>query len=676
VNQCLSPCEDPSKGYFYEAEQVCKSTCTFPYEFKTVNNIKVCSQIPPCNGYLYKNDSCLENCHEPYLKSQSFNFDQCLSPCDDPQKEYFYEADRVCKSTCTSPYESKTVDGVKVCSQTSQLTPQEIEETENLVSSIKSQGKVTEAGMKTASVLNSGSQSFAWLAGQASMLFYIRYINLNYTSKLKLVLSLQDDSPFDFTVGIEMPTGLKGRLKDRELPEIFERFEIHSNFFYNSWDMLSTFLLILGIILVFSVVKMFTARYTKVDRVLVRVLDSLKWNTLLMVICSNFGDVFFNASMQFQAGSVETAWEVFSIIFAIFMLFIGMAILTLNGKVVKDLWRSRNVKSSREEIEKKWENFDLLFESCERNSLASFGCMFIFLGRTLVFNLIIANLYNYPLTQSVLINLITFGMTGYLISKRPLKNLLEFAQILLSEVFVVIVNICVLIIAIMDHAEIKGQDLRNDLCNTIIVIFSMFTSFSLAFLAIQALIALVLFVRILRRLKAQGQLHLRGVSNALFFGNKENPAVEENNNTVVQIHPQKKPMTEISHNQIDVTEDFNTTNKINETENHHQDSSRTFIPHRPFRRSRIINPSRSIHPSFSVLDRSAVEVFPSEGSFHRTLGSKDMISGLNQQQVTLESSNREDHAKPSVQDGRGLDLQGTISQYRKMKKYLRRRQPE
>ncbi len=127
-----------------------------------------------------------------------------------------------------------------------------------------------------------------------------------------------------------MPERLKGELKDRKLPEIFERYEVHSNFFYNSWDMLSTFLLILGIILVFSVVKILTAKYTKVDRVLTRILDSLKWNTLLMMICSSFGEVFFEASMQFQEGYVDTAWEVFSIILAIVLIFIGVAMEKLS----------------------------------------------------------------------------------------------------------------------------------------------------------------------------------------------------------------------------------------------------------------------------------------------------------------------------------------------------------
>ncbi len=295
--------------------------------------------------------------------------------------------------------------------------------------------------------------------------------------------------------------------------------------------------------------------------------------------------------------------------------------------------------------------------------------MGIFLGRTLVFNLIVANLYNYPLLQSVLINLITFGMTGYLISKKPLKNLLEFVQILLSEVLVVIVNICVLIIAIMDHAEIGGLDLRNDLCNTIIIIIYLFTSFSLAFLVIQVLIALVLFVRSLRRLKAQGQLHLRGVSNALFFGNEENTVVKENNNAVVQIQPQ---IRENSH----VTEDLNVTNNMNETENH-KETSRTFITHKPFRHSRIINSSSSIHPSFSFLDRSAVGILPSEASFHQNLGSKDSISGLNQS-IALASNQRDsvvqivDPVKLSVQEKRDLSLPDMISQYRKMKNYLRR----
>ncbi len=268
IKYCESPCSDATQ--FVYSDKSCSSQCPYPLSSKTESGAKYC--FSPCDDFLYKNGSCLQSCNAPYIKSRSYDVDQCLSPCEDPQKEYFYEAEQVCKSTCTS---SKTVDGVKVCSPTSQMTEKEVEETKNLVSSIKSQGKVTEAGMKTASVLSSGSQGFAWLAGQASMLYYIRYINLNYTPKLKLMFFLQEDaSPFDFTIGINMPEGLKEKLQDQELPEIFERFGIHSNFFYNSWDMLSSFVLILGIILVFSVFKMLTAKYTKVDKVLAGVLGS------------------------------------------------------------------------------------------------------------------------------------------------------------------------------------------------------------------------------------------------------------------------------------------------------------------------------------------------------------------------------------------------------------------
>ena len=144
--------------------------------------------------------------------------------------------------------------------------------------------------------------------------------------------------------------------------------------------------------------------------------------------------------------------------------------------------------------------------------------MAMFLTRALLFNLIIANLYHYPFAQSILINILTILMFSYLVVKRPLKNLLELVQLFLNEILVIIVNVCVLIIAIMDKAGIKGQELRDGVCETVMKIIIIFSSSALAFIALQILISLYFFYKLLKSLKAEGKLSFSGVLKVWFDG--------------------------------------------------------------------------------------------------------------------------------------------------------------
>ena len=420
--------------------------------------------------------------------------------------------DTVCKSFCISPYESKIINGVKVCVLRDQISPEEAEKTKDTVAMIASQGQATQVGLKATSSFNSANPALALLAAQASMLLYIRYIDLDYSAKLKLLFVLQDAAPFSFTLGIDMPEALEEKLRDRELPKMFEEYDLHSNFLYNSWDMLSSLLLALVLILLVTVVKFFTGRWRRIDRIVGRVLGVLKWNIPLTIVCGGFGDIYFYASFQLQSGNFSSISDVLCLTLSIVMMFVGAGILFVTVKIVKDLLKSQQEK------EDKWQNFELLFESCKRTSFTTFGYMVLFLLRTILFNLIIANLYNYPLVQGIFINILTILMFGYLVIKRPLKDILELVQLFLNEIFLIIVNICVLILAIIDHAGIKGQDLRDGICEAVVKVIVIFSSSALAFIALRILISLYLFYKLLRRLKAQGKLSPSGILNAWFDG--------------------------------------------------------------------------------------------------------------------------------------------------------------
>ena len=165
----------------------------------------------------------------------------------------------------------------------------------------------------------------------------VRYIDLDYSAKLKLFFVLQDAAPFSFTLGIDMPEALQEKLRDRELPKMFEQYKLHSNFLFNSWDMLSSLLLALVLILLVTVVKLFTGKWKRIDKIVGRVLAVLKWNIPLTIICGGFGDIYFYASFQLQSSDFGSTSDVLCFFLSLAMMFVGVGILFATVKIVKDL---------------------------------------------------------------------------------------------------------------------------------------------------------------------------------------------------------------------------------------------------------------------------------------------------------------------------------------------------
>ncbi len=111
----------------------------------------------------------------------------CVSPCTNPQL-YFYEADQKCLPTCSDPYEPQQVYNLKYCYLSGNLNMQQVQEAKAMVAGLTSANAAGAAGGKASASMSSTSPALAFLAGQVSMLFSIRYINVGYPDKVKLIL--------------------------------------------------------------------------------------------------------------------------------------------------------------------------------------------------------------------------------------------------------------------------------------------------------------------------------------------------------------------------------------------------------------------------------------------------------------------------------------------------------
>ena len=84
-----------------------------------------------------------------------------------------------------------------------------------------------------------------------------------------------------------------------------------------------------------------------------------------------------------------------------------------------------------------------------------------FITRLFIFHFIIAYLYEYPITQACAIIFIGLVMIAYLVIFKPFRRVVNLFQILTYETIILIINICVLVLAIMDSNNEQNQQKRE-----------------------------------------------------------------------------------------------------------------------------------------------------------------------------------------------------------------------
>jgi len=370
---------------------------------------------------------------------------------------------------------------------------------------MKNQGSYTSSAMKASSAISSSNPAAALLAGLSSMLTYIRYMKVNYPSKVQVLFLMSADNPIMLGFDFNIPTFIGKRLIDYSLPDCFDKYDINSNFLNNMWDFLMTLMLMFMVIFAVMILEATTKKFKKLNTVIRKTLQMLKWNAPLAMICSSSGDIFFYSSLQFMSSPLNTMSSVVCFIICLIMMVSVIALFILTLKIMKSFYLSRRQHNQEgENWKKKFTNCEILYAEYEEKTVLSVGYMALFILRGTIFNLTIATLYNFPFIQSIIINVANLSMFGYIIYLRPLKELLGVAQLFITEGVVSTVSVCVLILAILDKANIEGVSTRRQVGDVMAFLIQAFNTLALVFLGIGILLFLIFTFRIWRLLRSQG----------------------------------------------------------------------------------------------------------------------------------------------------------------------------
>jgi len=524
VQYCVNLCLIGT--YLYE-NKTCLSDCSSPYLKRTEPGVQYCDR--PCsqpNIYWYQNASCLPECKFPYVQFNYSDIIECLPPCKDAS-EYFYDYEKKCFSSCESPYKIEIIDVIKVCKVGVSLPHEEVEKLKDTAASIQTQGKFTSGGMKAASAINSNSPSSALLAGLSSMMQYIRYMKINYPPKVQMLFLVSADSPISLGFDFNIPSFIEEHLVDEPLPDAFEKYDINSNFVSNLWDFMVSLALILVVILVLVILKMVTIGFPRINVIVTRVLQLLKWNFPIMMVCGSSADIFFFATLQLRSSPFTNLSSTICCIVSILMMILVTLLLAIAFKIVYVIHkRAQNSAQETPSEADKWKGLEILYVEYEEKSFFSLAYMFLFMSRGIVFNLTLAILFDYPIVQCIIINVCNIAMICYIFYLRPLKNLLALVQLWINEGLVNTLSISVLILGILDKMSVNREATRVGVGNVILFAIKTFNTAGLVFMGIAILMFIISMLRTLRTLlnKKKRKSPLQ-IIKALVFGAPESEKV-------------------------------------------------------------------------------------------------------------------------------------------------------
>ena len=505
VQYCRNPCYGTNN--FLYPNGSCIKTCPLPLSNRTEPGVKYCEN--PCADnslFLYNNQSCLETCSHPNtMKNESVaNF--CKFPCSDPSY-YYYTTDAICQRTCPYPYEATEWPLPKLC--TSALSEEEIKQIKKLADTTDTANSASSTGALIWSVVSSSDSTSACMGPIAKMLQYIRFMNISFPPKVQLMLDQQNIKANTPGFTQKMAKSALVTFPNNDLPGKFHTYKTPSSFFVNFWPALFNLSVILFVTLLVILIAMNSKRSSKLRAILNPLQEILKWNVVLVTFCGSLGDIVLFTALELHSAKFQNAQAGLSLGLCLvmngFSIFVVVKILEVNLALRKSKQKLAGIdlEKQKQNIEREWISYKSFFECYRDHSYYQQIFLFIFIIRLGVFNGIIGYLYKYPLCQAVIITLINLAMLLYLIIKRPMRKLFSLLQQIILELVLLPFNICVLILAIMDHREIEDLERRKSIGEVVIYINVIIPILSLVLMACKFLVIGYDFYKIWKLRKAE-----------------------------------------------------------------------------------------------------------------------------------------------------------------------------
>lgn len=343
---------------------------------------------------------------------------------------------------------------------------------DTLAQSIRASGMVT-------SLMYFNNIASLWSTVLVEMLQYVKYMQITAPSRLKVVLEEPKSDTFEIPWITSAPKAMEDSMEKYSIPTKFDEDGLHSSFLINFWPKMMMILIIAFLISIIFILEWAT-RNRKAHFVFNKAKEIVKWNYVLALFTGYYCYIVLYTSLEIRTQQFSSPLEWLSFFLCLILNIAALAVLIKIFLVLKDISKqlkrinqTNDPRQLRNLTSQEFRDYQIIFDSFKNDSLSSQSYMFAFIFRLYLFYIVIGYLFEYPLVQTILTNLIEMGILIYLGYHRPFKGKVDMAFAIIQESILELVNFCVFSLVVTDSAGLEPDSSVRVTFGDIIIISSM-----------------------------------------------------------------------------------------------------------------------------------------------------------------------------------------------------------
>ena len=317
----------------------------------------------------------------------------------------------------------------------------------------------------------------------------IKYLDIGYSSDLQRALKEWKSSFVSIGLDLDPPQGLQDHAPELGVPPTFEKYDVSSDFLINFWEGIIVLLFMVALFGILRALE-YSLKASK-HRILssIRKARFMSQNLLYSQFYGIFADIVMFSILNYRTQNLGEGLASLGFVLSALLLIITAIVIAFQFDL---LVRYQHLKTNKGELEKFLQGNQgsfISFEDFKDTSLFRQSFVFLLVLRDFLFSMILTTLFEHPLAQTILILVLNLAVIALLLWSQPFKNRCGFLQQIYYELVTLAVNICVIILAFKDNANIEAYDLRQNTGKFIIITNLVFNVTVIAFLVYDIIMA-------------------------------------------------------------------------------------------------------------------------------------------------------------------------------------------
>lgn len=293
----------------------------------------------------------------------------------------------------------------------------------------------------------------------------IKHLNISYSEELQIALLTWLPSFVSLGLTPNMPGSIEEKIPERDVPFIFEKYEVPSSFLINFWENLGIIFATAFVWLLLKGIEHFAKSPTYIRKARV-----MAQNFLIASLYGVYGDLLMYSILEYRTIKFEWNLSLLSFLISVSLLIVMTVSFCYQANLLITYQKfKKQEKGDLEQFKKDHEGSQVLFKDFKNYSLAPQFFLFFLSVKDLLFSLLLAAVLEYPLIQILIFWVLTCLMITYLLICKPFESTFDLIQQLFFEIISFAVSITVLINAALDVERSTAISTRNTIGKFIIV---------------------------------------------------------------------------------------------------------------------------------------------------------------------------------------------------------------